>query len=388
MSDQPVIPKEDFVEILSKSYEENVKTESLVQENKKYLAEIQNKKLKLQKQQMDKIETIQGSIEKEDILGRKFDRNKMLKDIEDREKAVIFINGRISNHIIAAPGSLIVIPSMTNNGKSTLVAHIAEALIAEGKKVLVLSNEETEQDVRARVSCLRMKISFGDYKTSKCTPEQKEIILDDSELMSNTNMLTVIAASNGDIDAYRTTTVNGVISTMKAVNGKVDAVILDYYTNVNVSEFGSVDPWHVNNELATQLNILKGNVSYPIIATAQCESIRTDKKAEDKGSIDYDSNHPVYRWKGGKSIVTYATDVIELVRDFDNSCSFLFAHKLRFSHGDVERLHMLPFDKKMQRFIEWSPEFDLGVMRSRMTKETAEKSKEIGLDRLFNGSNE
>ena len=79
----------------------------------------------------------------------------------------------------------------------------------------------------------------------------------------------------------------------------------------------------------------------------------------------------------------YATDIIELVRDFDNSCSFLWAHKVRFSHGELERLHMLPFDKKMQRFVNWSPEFDANVTASKVKRKTKEDVKDSGLEDVF-----
>jgi hypothetical protein len=91
----------------------------------------------------------------------------------------------------------------------------------------------------------------------------------------------------------------------------------------------------------------------------------------------------MYRWKGGQNLLVYATDIIELVRDFDNSCSFLFAHKVRFSHGDLERLHMLPFDRKMQRFVEWSAEFDASVTVSKVTRESREKEKDMGFKDIF-----
>jgi hypothetical protein len=79
----------------------------------------------------------------------------------------------------------------------------------------------------------------------------------------------------------------------------------------------------------------------------------------------------------------YATDILELVKDFNNSCSFLFAHKVRFGHGDLSRLHMLPFDKKMQRFTKWSPEFDASVTASKVKRSTQERGKELGLADVF-----
>lgn len=383
MSDDKILSDEEFHAQLTEGYEKNLKTESLLQENKEIMADIQNKKLKMQQKEMNRIAGIQKSLQDDDLTKRSFSKKDMIKSLEDRKKAIVFVNKKISKDFIIAPGSLVAIASMTSNGKSTLTAHITDAIIEqENLPVLVLSNEETEEDSRARVSCLRKGISFGDYKSNKCTDEQIETVLDDAEFLAANNKLIVVSSKNEE-DAYRVTTSDGVISTLKSVNGKVGAVILDYYQNVNMSEFGSVDPWHVNNTLASELNIIKGNLSYPIIAMAQCKGIVSDKKITDKGALDFDNNHPMYRWKGGQNLLTYATDIIELVKDFNNSCSFLFAHKIRFGHGELERLHMLPFDKKMQRFVEWTPEFDASVTASKVTRASKEEAKAAGLGDVF-----
>tara|TARA_R100000951_G_scaffold115132_2_gene122227 strand:+ start:12537 stop:13709 length:1173 start_codon:yes stop_codon:yes gene_type:complete len=374
--------KEEFNEQMDDHYQENLKTQTIIEENKQINAEIQNKKLKIQKKEIDRISSIKESLENEDLSKRSFSKANMLKDIEDRKNAVTFLNGRISKHFVAAPSSLIVIPSMTNNGKSTLTAAIAEALVREGKRVLLLSNEEKETDARARVSCLRVNVSFGDYKTDGCTPEEYEKVLDDAEMLANSGLLVVVATTD-EVDAYKVTTVEGIMNTLQKAKGQFDAVLIDYYTNVNISELGTIEPWHVNNRLASELNIFKDTAPYPIIVMAQCEGIKSDKKVDDKGSLDFDSNHPMYRWKGGKSILTYATDIIELVKDFDNSCSFLFAHKVRFGHGDLERQHMLPFDKKMQKFVDWSPAFDAGVTASKVKRKSEEQGKELNMGNVF-----
>lgn len=373
---------EGFVDMVVGAASKNAKTESLVQENKEIQARITNTKLKSLEKEIGKIAKIQEDLESEDISKRLFNKDRMLRDVEDRKNSLIFLNKNISKHFVAAPGSLIVIPSMTNNGKSTLTAHIAEAMISEEKRVLILSNEEKEEDVRARISCIRKTISFGDYKTAKCTTDQINEILDDAEYLAQNAKLVVISPKD-EVDAYKVTTVKGIMATLEKARNKFDAVIIDYYTNVNMSEIGSRDPWHVNNELASALNIFKDTSPFPIIAMAQCEGIRSDKKVEDKGSLDFDSNHPMYRWKGGKSILTYATDIIELTKDFENSRSYLYAHKIRFGHGELQRLHCLLFDKKMQKFVEWSPQLDAQLTASKVVRDTKEKSKEVELSKVF-----
>lgn len=374
---------EEFFNKVNDAYEKSTKTQLLIDENKELQAHIYNAKLKIQKNEIDKISKIHSNLEKEDLTARGFDKQKMLRDIEDRKNAVIFLNEKISKHFIAAPGSLIVIPSMTNNGKSTLTAHIAEAIVNQNKKVLILSNEEKEEDVRARISCLRTKVSFGDYKTNKCTMEEIEKVLDDAEFLSKDAKLVVISPKN-EADAYKVTTVKGVMATLEKAKGKFDTVIIDYYTNVNISEVGTQDPWTVNNALASELNVFKDSSPFPIIAMAQCESLRNEKNKQELDDADFESQHPMYRWKGGKSIIIYATDIIELKKDFENSRSYLYAHKVRFGHGDLLRGHVLYFDKKMQRFSEWTPQIDAQITASKAIRQTKEQSMQIGLSEVFN----
>jgi energy-coupling factor transporter ATP-binding protein EcfA2 len=375
--------KEEFDRLMQEEYEKNLQVETVIQENKQLRAKVDNAKLKMQTQELARISSLKDKISNKDVTKPKSVKEEMLKSIEDRKKAVLFLNESISEHIVIAPGSLVAIASMTNNGKSTFVAHMAEALIATNETVLILSNEETESDVRARVSCLRTNVSFGDYKANKCTDEQNNIVLDDAQKLVDEQRLIVISSKNEE-EAYRVTTVDGVVSTLKSVNNKVSCAILDYYNNVNVSEFGAVEPWHVNNRLASELNIIKGTLSFPIVAMAQCEGIKTDKKVQDKGGLDFDANHPMYRWKGGKNLPIYATDIIELVKDFDNSRSYLFIHKTRFGHGFLRRLHVLPFDKKMQRFLDkMTPEWDAAITADKAKKETQKRSLDLKLDQIF-----
>ena len=373
---------EEMAKKMQEVYDKNVKTQQLVNENRELQAEIHNQKLKIQKKEIEKVSRLHTELEQEDLTNRSFDKQRMLKEIEDRKNAVIFLNERISKHFIAAPGSLIVIPSMTNNGKSTLTAHIAEAIVNQNKKVLILSNEEKEEDVRARISCLRTKVSFGDYKTNKCTLEDIEKVLNDAEFMSKDAKLVVISPKN-ESDAYKVTTVRGVMATLEKAKGKFDAVIIDYYTNVNISEVGAQDPWTVNNALASELNVFKDSSPFPIIAMAQCDSLRNEKNKQELDDSDFEAQHPMYRWKGGKSIIIYATDIIELKKDFENSRSYLYAHKVRFGHGDLLRGHVLYFDKKMQRFSEWTPQIDAQVTASKAIRQTREQSAQIGLSTVF-----
>lgn len=387
MSNDKKVTQQDVDSSIEETYKKEQELSKIREENQELSLRLNNHKLKIKEQQMAEVAHLEDMMESKDIFENNFSLESMQKDIEDRKNSVTFLNKAISEHFILAPGSLVTIPSMTNNGKSTLAAEMAETLVSEGKKVLILANEEKEQDVRARISCLRTDVSFGEYKSNKCSDADYGKVLKDSKIVADQGLLHVISTKD-KFSATLVTTVKGVMRTLEKAKGKFDAVFLDYYTNVNVSEFGTVDPWHVNNQLSTELNIFKDTSPFPIIVFAQCESIRSDRKVDNKGQLDYESNHPMYRWKGGKNLLMFATDIIELVKDFDNSCSWLYAHKTRFGHGELIRLQQLAFDKKMQRFVPMTAEWDASVTASRVRRKTQDEIKEMGLDNILKGNNE
>jgi len=282
MSENKEKLKEQFNDSFEKEIEEQAKYSKILEDNKKKSAIIQNVKLTMQAEAMEELAFLQESLKNEDLTKRSFE------------------------------------PSMTSNGKSTMTAHVAEALVNQGKKTLILSNEEAEHDVRARISCLRTNVSYGTYKQGKCTPEEEEKVRLDTEDLVNKGTLVVISPVN-KIDSYKVTTVKGVMSTLEKAKGYFEAVILDYYQNVNISEMGTQEPWHVNNKLASEINIFKDSAPFPIIVFAQCKGIKSDTKVEDKANLDFEGSHPMYRWKGGSEILTYATDIVELTKDYKNA---------------------------------------------------------------------
>ena len=366
MSDQLI---EELDEQLEQAYEKSKEISKLEDENKELNAKVRNVKLKRQASDLQKAVETTERIKQENILDRKADIESMQQDVEDRKRAITFIDTDLSKQIILAPHSLSIFCAMTGHGKSTLVAAVATPLINEGKRVLILSNEEIDNDVRARVSCLRVGVSFGAYKSNRCTQDQVDMVKNDAKSIEH---LLIVISNKNDDDTYRTTDINGIIETLKSVNGHIDLGILDYYQNANEEAGGMTEPWHNNNKLASNLNTLKNSLSFPLAVFAQCKSMDNKEKKDE----DFEASHPVYRWIGGTKILIYATDIIELARDFNNSRSRLYIHKRRFQDGEFKPVHTLGFDKKMQRFVKYTPEFDANIGMEKVLEKQAERDKD------------
>jgi len=67
---------------------------------------------------------------------------------------ITFINEELTKAIPFTRENLYLICAYTGSGKSTVAANISYPLWKQGKKILVISNEESEQDILFRVSCL------------------------------------------------------------------------------------------------------------------------------------------------------------------------------------------------------------------------------------------
>ena len=109
--------KKEFNESITKDYEKSVEIEEINKENFEMNAKLRNKKMRSEIKEIERSDRLQEEIENEELINRRVSRAKMKKDQEDRKKAVTFVNKTVSKDIIAAPGSLIVIASMTGNGK-------------------------------------------------------------------------------------------------------------------------------------------------------------------------------------------------------------------------------------------------------------------------------
>jgi replicative DNA helicase len=348
--------RQDIIQRVKELNEEQKSLGKTIDENKKIKTELDNQILKKRKEELDKTKNLKSVIESEDLLDIKVDIRRVIQDIEDRKHTIPFLFPGTEETVLVAPHSMPLICGMTGNGKSSLTAAIAAPLVSSGQKVLIMGNEEASSDARARVSCIRTKISYGGYKNNKLTQEQYVTVIKDIKAMEE-NL--VVLGNEDDVNSYRTTNVDGVILTLNQAKNKFDLIILDYIQNVTVDDIGTSEPHKANNRLAFALDVIKNTASCPIIVFAQCRSITESKKqtTEEK----YASSHPVYRWVGGTEILRKATDVIELVSDFKNSRSLLYVHKRRFQDADFNPLLLLGFDKQRQTYVPYNKEFELEV---------------------------
>jgi len=232
-----------------------------------------------------------------------------------RENSTPFIFDEMSDFVQLSAGSLALICSSTGSGKSTIAANITKGLIDKGKRVLIIVNEEESDDVGVRVSCLDMGVSIHKYKIKGgLTEEERETVITNMVSLSKDRIS--ICGLDFKGDSRITTSPEGMKALLTRATDKFDAVIIDYYQNVNTSIAQPGIRAHEANEMfANDLDYFKNSIGCPIILMAQIR----------RGDTDYKE-----RLEGRRLILNKATDIFELKTDKAGSRSSLIVHKDRW----------------------------------------------------------
>jgi len=91
-------------------------------------------------------------------------------------QSVTFINPTLSAVCPLCPGALYLIGAASGTGKSTTTAAIAHALMKQGKKTFVISNEETAAKIYARIACAELGIDFNQYVQDKLPASIRKMV--------------------------------------------------------------------------------------------------------------------------------------------------------------------------------------------------------------------
>lgn len=238
------------------------------------------------------------------------DYNKMIAE------KITFINEALTDAVPFTRENLYLICAYTGSGKSTIAANITYPLFQQKKKTLVISNEESKQDVLFRIACLELGYNFNEYKKGKMPQHQQLAVMKRfPEIMQYVAVLDV---------NYRnglTTKLEGVKAALESVKAAdYSCVMIDYYQLIRYSmQDPNAGTFKVLDDFRIYLGqyIKKSNI--PVVVFAQLHSIG---KRQNK---DLDS-----RIKDCPPIIEPSTVIIEVVPNFDDKTSDFIIHKDRF----------------------------------------------------------
>lgn len=329
---------------------------------------IQKKRTEIQYKQVQRQEEMENAFDNLPIGENIAERYEKLAK-ENKEYIQMAKNGGIflgmdifKDKIALFPRNIILISAETGTGKSTTVAKFIESYVKQGKRVLVITNEEYPNDILNRVVFLVNNWIYSDHES--VTEEQMEV-LDKAYKVLPSRLEIIHDAFNNGVGGT-TTTLEGIISVCETLKRKVDngdkpydAIIIDYIQNVASSvNTPSMASWQVLKMLGTYLDNFKGQYDAPIIMFSQLKADSSDGKA----------------WKdrieGYKAITNHATTGIELKIDRENLRTEWKFTKNRFK-GAVGNSVFTGYDKG--RFIPYDNEF------KQRTLVKNEKKKHAGL---------
>jgi replicative DNA helicase len=236
--------------------------------------------------------------------------NRMLKE------RLTLVNGSLTRAIPLVRENLYLFAAYTGSGKSSTAANISYPLWKQGKKVLVISNEETQKDVISRIACLEAGVNF--QSAIRCEISKMEELAYVAHIPSIKKHIIVIPA-----DDPRTTCIEGVKNLLEAAkNEDFSAIIIDYFQLIKRSEqYPNKEPYKVMMEFKDYLNAYIKTSNAPVIMFAQLWS--TSKRPSKDTELDS-------RLKECSSIQDGASVVVEIVPNFQESTTEFLICKDRF----------------------------------------------------------
>jgi|GEM_PF-3061914 len=282
--------------------------------------------------------------------------------------AVTFLGMDVFKDKVALfPRNIILIGAETGTGKSTTCANFIRSYLKEGRRVLIVTNEENRTDILNRVIFLNKGWVYSNH--DEITEEQLveckrlyPILMQRIEIIDD--MFNGIGGT--------TTTLEGIVSIYKTLKEQAaagekpyDAVLIDYIQNIRTSvDAPSLAQWQVLQRLGSFIDNFKGEYNAPTILFSQL-------KAATEANGSYKE-----RIEGYKAISNHATTAMEVKMDRENLRTEWIFRKNRFK--DAVGISVITgYDRG--RYVEYNQEF-MNVVR---LKNDAKKHKEL-LSKTFN----
>ena len=288
----------------------------------------------LRKVGVDTPSQIDVSFEEIDKFGDLESFTETVRDVANYNRIVgqriTLINESLTAAIPFTKESLYLFCALSGSGKSTIAANISYPLWKQQKKILVISNEETKQDVLMRIAALDLGYNFNDYKKGIMPIEmQRACIKLFPDIMKYVKILDVTWRDG------MTTKIEGVQAALESVAGKGYAcVLIDYYQLIKDSLYNKDRTrYDVLNDFRVWLGRYIKKCDLPVCLFAQLYSM--GKKG---GVKDIDA-----RIKECSAVVEPATVIIEAIPNFEDSSTDFVIHKDRF--GVAGKKIVCPFHK-------------------------------------------
>lgn len=326
---------------------------------KEHHTNIKYKQMQIQKEMQRRARNADFNFDIKEYVDQTVERNTQYLD-SAREESMTFINDSFNNVVQFTPNSVTLVGGRTGKGKTTTTANIAYRCLLQGKRVLVLSNEEVRANVFNRVTSLFLNKSYTDHKN--LSTEDRDVLNDYIRKLSKRMMVI-------DDDHTQSTGGMSVLETMcgyldAATDGNMfDVIIVDYVQKINMSsEIPTAGTWEVQERFHYHVENVSKKKKCPAIA------LMAQMKPDTKEGLAYED-----RFEGRKTITKPATCVLEARPNYDRESTEFIVHKTRWSekNGTVVEVGFLK-----GKYVEYTEDFAKKIARK---KEDEAISKQMAL---------
>lgn len=252
---------------------------------------------------------------------------------EANTKAVSFINPRFDKHLKLGSG-LVMVGAMSGKGKTTachnIIANIIETDV--DKKILLISNEESVEEVYSKIACLMLKIDWkkeiqplGNIEASVNLKKQAV----DNKVKVLTKTLTVLSS-----EINNTCTLESVVNILEfSKTQNYSVVIIDYYQAVCMStEMPNAKEYEVLKKLGLNLKQYAASCKIPVVVLSQLHPDPDDNKAMSE------------RIQGDRTFYNHCHTVLEVIPDTKALTTTIACHKQRWGNNQEWEVE-LNFDR-------------------------------------------
>jgi replicative DNA helicase len=245
-------------------------------------------------------------------------RDEEERSLRDR---LVWIDAEFSKQVPLTTDQLYLIGGKSKQGKSTWSANVVHSLAKQGRKSLVISNEESTTDVLSRVACLDLGLNFNKDKLGQTSASDRERVT--RRILQVAEMVHVVGKEQAA--TYTLEVVKQLLELSLAED--YAAILLDYFQVVNQSlDDPSLGYYNVLANLSTYLGSFVKRSKAPLVVFAQL-------KPETKDGGDFKN-----RLEHCKNIFNVATHIFELSKDKEARLTTLGAVNSRFA-GDVDKFY-------------------------------------------------
>ena len=241
---------------------------------------------------------------------------------EANKRRLPFISDAFSKTIKISAG-FTLIGGVTGKGKTTTLANlVAGALPVAKAPIVVITSEETVEDVYSRIACLQLNASWSYYRAGQAPKEVEEQV---EKRMDALIERVEVIGKNSYLDPTVWEDTRRVLERLKKTGDGYAAIFLDYHQAVSTSNDPTMKSWDVSKKFGAYCKNWVTESQIPLVDFVQLRANPPGKMLEFKARVENDT-----------TLANHATMIIEVQPDFKARESTFFVHKDRYGSAAGE----------------------------------------------------